>query len=230
MKTRSVMMLLLSLVVLSTATAGENQSLLLQKPDSLEMRIDGISIDQTGFNSYATGETLNWGAGLFVGAKTGTNYTINLELGYMLKTGKHPLSSLSRDYIGKRNSYRLGVSAGLQLFDDEPVYSNDSTFYRSCGYGSFLKFNFGSPVLLNFISFSWHLKGLYTIPGADSDHNITEPRMVYGYGNDIEFWLTENACASVGYTDERDSLFGENEDDPIYPSRIRIVFGFKTFF
>ena len=70
---------------------------------------------------------------------------------------------------------------------------------------------------------------MYAIP-TDNDRNITDEKMVFGYGNDIEFWIWENACVSVGYTDEQDIAFGENKDNPIYPSKIRFVFGFKTFF
>ena len=70
---------------------------------------------------------------------------------------------------------------------------------------------------------------MYTIPSSGNDHNITDERIVLGYGNDIEFWIWENACVSVGYTDEQDTAFG-HKDDPIYPSKIRFVFGMKTFF
>ncbi len=80
------------------------------------------------------------------------------------------------------------------------------------------------------MSFSGHLKAMYTIPGEDKSHNIEDARMVYGFGNDVEFWLTKNSCVTVGYTEESDSVFEENENDRIYPSKIRFVFGFKSHF
>ena len=230
MKTKSTIILLFSIMLLSNLYAQDNYKKLHQKIDSLETRLEKIHNAQVDNNPYTTGDTLSWGTGFFGGAKTGTNYTLNFEIGYMFRLRKKPLASLSGDYIGKRKDYRIGISAGIQYFSDEPVFKNDITFYKSTGYGCFGKINFGSPVLLNFISFSWHLKAMYTIPTTDNDHNITNERMVYGYGNDIEFWIWENACVTLGYTDEQDSFFGKHKDDPIYPSKIRFVFGMKTFF
>jgi hypothetical protein len=230
MKTKSTIIILFCILLLSNLYAQDNYTKLLQKIDSLEIRLEKFCTEQVGNNPYSTGDALNWGTGFFAGAKTGSFYTMNLEIGYMFRLKKSPLAFFSRDYIGKRKDYRFGISAGVQMFENELVFKNAATIYTSSGYGVFGKFNFGSPVLLNFISFSWHLKAMYTVPTTDKSHNITEARMVYGYGNDIEFWLTENACASLGFTDERDSLFGENKNDRIYPSKIRFVLGFKTFF
>ena len=229
MKIKSIKILLLSIILLTNLYAQDNYIKLQQKIVSFETRLEKY-YKQADNNPYATGKALNWGNGVFVGGKTGTNYTINLEIGYMWNISNNEPSSFSRDYIGKRYDYRYGISAGMQMFIDEPVFKNDVTFYKSTGYGPYLKFNFGSPVLLNFISFSGHIKVMYTIPTSDNDHKIRSERIVYGYGNDIEFWLTKNECMTIGYTDESDSVFGENDDDPIYPSKIRFVFGFKTFF
>ena len=237
MKRKSAIIFYLSIILLSNLYAQDNHKKLQQKLDSLETRIGSletkvkkISIEQVTNNLNATDDTLNWGTGFWGGGKSGTNYTFNYELGYMFRISKNPLAFLSGDYLGKRKDYRVGISAGMQWFYNEPVFKNDLIFYKSTGYGVFGKVNFGSPVLLNFLSFSWHLKVMYTIPAKDNDHDITAGRMVFGYGNDLEFWLTENGCVTIGYTDERDSFFGENKDDPIYPSKIRFVFGFKAFF
>lgn len=226
MKSKSIITFLLSILFLSNLYAQDNYTKLLQKIDSLEIRLEKIYEN----HPYATSDTVNWGTGLFGGGKTGTNYSMNLEIGYMFSTNKNPKVSLSGDYIGKRKDYRYGFSTGLQYFSNEPVFKNDVTFYRSTGYGAFGKFNFASPVLLNFISFSCHLKAMYTIPAKNNDHKIRDNRMVYGYGYDIEFWITENECATLGYTDESDSFLGGHKDDPIYPSKIRFVFGIKHFF
>ncbi len=237
MKSKSILFLLFNIILTSNLYAQDNYIKLQKKIVSLETRIDSLEtslekifIEQANNNPYTKSEILNWGTGFFGAGKTGTNYTMNFELGYMFRIKKKPLASMSRYYIGKRKDYRFGISAGMQWFSNETVFKNDITFYRSTGYGAFGKFNFGSPVLLNFISFSGHLKVMYLVPSNDNDHNITDARMAYGYGNDIEFWLTENACVTLGYTDERDSVFGENKENPVYPSKVRFVLGFKTFF
>ena len=226
MKTKSIATLLFSIILLTNVFAQDNYTKLQQKVDSLEIQLKKVCDS----HPYAMGDTLNWANGLFIGGKAGTNYSMNLEVGYMFKTGSNPGMSLGDDYIGKRKDYRWGFSAGMQYFSNEPVFKSDVTFYKSTGYGTYGKFNFGSPVLLNFISFSCHLKAMYTVPTKDNDHKIRDNRMVYGYGYDIDFWVTETECATLGYTDESDSFFGGHEDDPIYPSKIRFVFGLKMFF
>ncbi|MBC8479734.1 MAG: hypothetical protein H8D46_04660 [FCB group bacterium] len=116
------------------------------------------------------------------------------------------------------------------MFENEIVYHDDSTFHKSSGCGAFGKINFGSPILFNLVSFSWHVKAMYIEPESDSTHDITDGRMVFGYGNDIEFWLTKNSCATIGFTDERDTFSDDDLSDSLYPSKVRFVFGFKTYF
>ena len=231
MKTKMrAILVLFGFALMSNLAAQDDYKMLQQKVDSLEAKLEKIYAEQFEINPYASGEALNWGTGFFGSAKAGSHYTMNLELGYMFGISKNPLAFFSRDYIGDRKDYRFGVSTGMQMFVDEPVYKNDVEFYKSTGYAPYLKVNFGSPVLFNFISFSWHLKAMYAIPTDDNDHTITDGRMAFGYGNDIEFWVTENSSVTIGFTDECDTFFGTNEIDPIYPSKIRFVFGFKTFF
>ena len=124
---------------LSNVYAQDNYTKLQQKVDSLEIQLKKVCDS----HPYGMGDTLNWGNGLFVGAKAGTNYSMNLEIGYMFKTGKNPGMSLNDDYIGKRKDYRWGFSVGAQYFSNEPVFKSDVTFYRSTGYGPYAKFNFG---------------------------------------------------------------------------------------
>jgi hypothetical protein len=227
MKTKSTITMLFALFLASGSFAGDNLNKMQQRIDSLEVRLDQISVAYQN-NPYSRGITEDWGAGLFCSSKTGTDYSMNFELGYIFKIGK-PFTSSSREYLGNRTDYRLGFSIGAQMFDDEVIFSDNSTFYKCNGYGGFGKFNFGSPILLNFISFSGHLKAMYTKPESGNERNITNARTVVGYGFDMEYWYKENLCVSLGYTDEGDSYLDDKKDS-IYPSKIRFVFGMKTFF
>ena len=230
MKTRSLVVLVIGILLMVSLTAEENYSQLEEKVDSLETKLEEVYDSQIRNNPYANGETLDWGKGFFGSMKTGTDYTMNLELGYMFKLKKKPLEFLSSRYVDNRQSYRIGFSAGVQWFENEIVHNNKSGFYKSSGCGVYGKLNFGSPILLNFISFSWHLKAMYADPEEDSDHGIKDARMVYGFGNDLEFWLTKNSCVTVGFTDETDNLFCDDDKESIYPHKIRFAFGFKSFF
>lgn len=179
-------------------------------------------------NPYRLRDVVNLGTGAYMNAISGTNYNLGLEIGYMWKTGDAPEMSLSTDYIGKRKDYRYGFALGGQYFKNEYILKNN-LFYNSKGTGIYTKAIFGSPVLLNFVSFGCHLKFMYVIPDGSSGHNIKRNRMVYGYGFDVEFWITEDENVTIGFTDESDAFFTDIKDS-IYPSEIRFVFGFKSFF
>lgn len=233
MKTRITTVLatfVLSQIVVSNVFANDQNLILQQRIDSLETRLDSICLEQNEHIKLETEGSYSMGTGLFTSAKTGTYNYADLELGYMFITGNAPKVSLEEAYIGQRNDYRYGFSAGLQMYSDETVFMNDSTFYNSSGYGAFGKFNFASPVLMNYISFSCHLKTMYLLPSKDNDHNITENRMGWGYGYDVDFWITKRECATIGYSYETDTAFGQHKDDPIYPAKVRFAFGLKKFF
>jgi len=230
MKTKNILTVIISIMMLSNLFAKNNEQVLQQRIDSLEIKLEQIYNHQLKNSPYTYGKAVNWGKGLYLGTMVGTQYSFNLEMGYMWKFSSSPFSGFSRDYIGKEKSYRFGVGLGVQMFDDEPVHKNDAVFYRSSGYGPYMKLMFGSPVLFNFISFSGHIKGMYTIPEEDSKHNISRERWIFGFGNDLEFWLTEDECVTIGYTDEGDTAIWDKKKDTIYPEKIRFVFGFKTHF
>jgi hypothetical protein len=216
-------------ILLSTLSADEGSTQLQERIDVIEAKLEKIEDEQIRNNPFANGETADWGSGCFLSSKTGTTNSWNIELGYMFNVKGNALGLLSKEYISKKNSYRLGFSGGVQWFDKEIIYDDNSSFYSSSGYGFYGKFIAGSPILLNFMSFSGHIKAMHTIPDNNSQ-NIEDSRMVYGFGNDVEFWLTKNSCVTLGYTEESDSVFDENENDRIYPSEIRFVFGFKSHF
>jgi len=230
MKTGRLVVLIIGIMLISTLTADESYAQLQEKIDLLEAKLEKINTEQIDNNPYANGITRNWGAGFLMSSKIGSANSLDLELGYMFKIKGGLFNLLFGDYIGQRNSGRMGISAGVQWFDKEIVYKNNSTFYKSSGYGFFGKFNVESPILLNLISFSGHIKAMYITPEKDADHNIEDSRMVFGFGNDLGFWLSKNSCVTIGYTEEGEWDFDDNKNDRIYPEKIRFVFGVKTYF
>ena len=229
MKPGIILITIFCSILYSNANAEDKYDTLQRKIDSLEARMTNIVNGQVLNDSDHVKKVPEWGTGFFAGAKTGTHYTVNLEAGYFFRKKRNSFAPLSREYIGKRNDYRFGISAGMQLVYKEPVHKGRSTFYTSTCFGPFMKLNFCSPVLLNFISISGHVKAMCAFPAENSRHTITDPRLVLGFGNDIEFWLSENACVTLGYTDECDIDIGGDTDGDLYPSKIRFVFGTKTF-
>ncbi len=179
-------------------------------------------------------ESKRVGTGPFLGLKQGSSHTVNMELGYLFQFQKHQKTGrngkASRAYIGQNNAYRLGFSMGLQGFQDEPVVQADDTVFHSAGYGYYGKLLFSSPVLLNFIAISGHIKVLYLFPAEMHSRDIANARMAFGIGQDVEFWVTDDSCATLGFTDEGDSHALNDRSDAIFPSKVRFTFGFKKFF
>lgn len=170
---------------------------------------------------------LNLGTGLFVNTVSGMTYNFTVELGHLWKTGDKPAIRFPTPFIGNRKDFRYGLSLGAQYYLKELVTKNES-FYEASGYGIFSKLIVGTPVLLNFLSINSYLKFTYAIPLNMKKYEITSARMIYGYGFDIEFWFTEANNVTIGITSESDTFFNQIENS-IYPSRIRFLFGFKTF-
>lgn len=226
MKQLKRIIILLSFGFLSSIYA-QSLSDLQRDLDSLKLKLKEHEL----FNEmHARGRKLDWGSGFFMAGKTGAENSTNIELGYLWKTGSNPSVALSENYIGERSDYRYGFSIGAQYFKNDLVFKKDNEFYKSTAYSAFGKFHFASPVLLNFISFSCHLKAMYVDPTDNNKHKIRTGRMAYGFGYDVDFWLTETECASIGFTSESDTFINEHKDDSIYPSKIRFVFGYKMFF
>ncbi len=109
MKTRNLVVLLIGIMLVSGLVAEENYTQLQERIDLLEAKLETINVEKNN-NPYSSGEAFNWGTGWFGSAKTGTDYSMNFELGYMLKI-KKPFASLTREYVGNRNDYRIGFSA-----------------------------------------------------------------------------------------------------------------------
>ncbi|RMG78115.1 MAG: hypothetical protein D6707_10380, partial [Bacteroidetes bacterium] len=222
-------LLILGLMISSKAFAQERDVLKLQYTiDSLESRMRELETRQSDHFSIMS-KSLEMGKGFFFTGKSGSDYIFTLETGYFWSGNDDDLKE-NEMYLGRRSDFRYGLSAGVQYFQDIPVNKNDHIFYQSTGYGVFGKINLGTPVMMNFVSLSFHLKPMYLIPAKNNDHGITKNRMALGYGYDLEFWLTQNKCATIGFTDETDDLSWDKRDDSIYPSKIRLMFGFKTFF
>lgn len=180
-------------------------------------------------SSLNVSKPLNLGNGFYFANKMGTHYMMNGEVGYLWKTSSEPDLDLGDDYIGNRSDYRYGVSLGFQYFKNEPLRLNNQEF-QSKAYAPYVKFKFGSPVLLNFMSVSSHLKVLYAMPAENSKHGIKDENFAIGFGYDLEFWITENKAITIGYNDESDRMFAKNKKHSFYPEKVRFTFGFKSFF
>lgn len=181
--------------------------------DSLEVKLEKVIMENVDASPFATGETLGWGIGWTTSVSTAAKNQWTMELGYFFGFPGW-LPPWDEAYIDSRRSYRLGVSACLDFFRHEGLLHKDSGEpYYAHGNVIALKLTWGTPVLLNFISGTAFVRGLWILPNYDSaDKGREESIAGAGLGSAIEFWIARNKCLTVGF-----KLEGE-WDDFVYPS------------
>jgi hypothetical protein len=203
--------------------------------DSLEVKLEKVIMDNVDASPFATGETLDWGTGWNTSALTAAENQWTIELGYMFGfRGWTPPWEV--DYIDHRRSYRLGVSAGFEYYRREGLLAKDNgDLYYSQGSVVALKLTWGTPVLLNFISGSAYLRGLWIFPLYDDGDTGREKSLAgVGLGSDLEFWIARDKCLTVGFKLEGDwdSWVDEGKygTDQVLPYRFRPQMGVRVFF
>ncbi|MFC2082108.1 hypothetical protein ACFLQT_00095 [Bacteroidota bacterium] len=197
--------------------------------DSLEARIEQIYIEQVDNNPYATGEILNWGNGTYIAIHLGPYWYSSAEIGYnYIIKGQLPPGS-DEPFLNNTRAFRLGFGLGLFNFD-EPVYDEiDSLTLQTNANGVYAKILIGSPVLLNFMSFTAELKILHISPDVDV-FDTDNSRLGLGIASDIEFWFYENTCITVGFSFEGDwEALTNKSERSILPIKYRTRFGVRIF-
>ena len=218
-----------------SASAESNIEQLKQEVSTLKLKLEKMYIEQVDNNPYATGQTLDWGTGWSFFINLSPAYDITMDMAYMFQFSSWH-APWEPEYIDKRKGYRVGISAGLQSFHHgETLYNDDDEAYRVAGFGLHARLIYGSPVLLNFISTTGYIKPMVIFPQYHSnDSRKEEPLMGIGLGADIEFWIAENKCISLGFKAE--GIFKDMFDDPllkedsVMPFLIKPLAGVKIYF
>ncbi len=215
--------------------AGAECAELRARLDSLEVKIEKIIMENVDANPYATGETLGWGTGWTTSVLTAAANQWTIEVGYMFGfPGWTP--PWEQKYIDSRRAYRLGVSAGFEYFRREGLLHKDNGDpYYAHGQALALKLTWGTPVLLNFISGTAFLRGLWILPDYDAaDKGRDESIGGAGMGSTIEFWIARDKCLTVGFKLEgewEDFIHDHNEvKDEVLPYEFRPEMGVRVFF
>jgi len=219
----------------SAAGTDEERLRLEARIDSLEVKLEKIIMENVDASPFATGETLNWGTGWNASFFTAAENQSAIEVGYTFGfPGWTP--PWDREYIDSRRSYRLGISAGYQYYRREgPLAKDNGDLYYSQGSVLALKLSWGTPVLLNFISASANLRGLWIFPNYDDgDTGRDKSLFGIGLGSDLEFWIARDKCLTLGFKMEGDWDSWTDEDqygtDQVLPYRFRPQMGARVFF
>ena len=207
---------------------------LSQRLDSLEVKLEQVVRENVDNNTFATGETLNWGRGWFFETSVASPNREGYEIGYMygFHTWRPPWEHV---YIGQRPGYRIGLSSGLEVLHDSGVLHRDNgdPYYVS-SLAPFIKVSYGSPVLLNFVSATGFVQPLCLIPDiAQGDSRSDKPRAGLSIGAEMEFWIARDKCFTLGYSldGQLNQYFDRRKwnEDTLLPHEYHTRAGVKVF-
>ncbi len=198
---------------------------LLEKIQSLEVELEKLKIETSDNGLLAKGATLDWGKGVFIGSHIAPSVQ-ELNVGYTFsrkeREGRlsYPLSP-SRDL-----RYSLGVSAKLRVLE--------ASFDEVPGAGSIgFLWKVGSPVMLNFISFSAYLTPniiwTQTEESIKTDSYFTETELGLDMGSDIEFWIRPRTSISVGYLYDPIFVKIKGDGDLYHIGELKMNFGMRFY-
>jgi hypothetical protein len=154
-------------------TLEQRVSRLEKKVDSLQVAFAKNAIKKDEDNPFTSGKFINWGRGITV--QLHVNKSSGLEAGYTFVTKKH---------------IRMGLLCGTE------ITRNDTTVPNAAFYG---KVSMGTPVLLNFLSFTTYFKTLVYPAGANFHANKpVHTRGGGAAGVDIEFWISSHISILAG--------------------------------
>lgn len=154
-------------------TLEQRISRLEKKVDSLQVAFVKNAIKKDEDNPFTSGKLINWGRGVTI--QIHENKSSGLEAGYTFVTKKH---------------LRMGLLCGTE------VTRNDTTIPNAAFYG---KTSLGTPVLLNFLSFTTYFKSLVYPAGGNFHANKPEhTRGGAAAGFDIEFWISSHLSVVAG--------------------------------
>ncbi len=199
--------------------------------DSLETRMEHMNIELAQSNPFATGRTLNWGSGWHFSAQLTTRHNVGVEFAYMHQF-RNWHAPWEPEYIDRTSGYRIGVAFGYSDFMNEAEMVDDNgEEYMSSGLIPYLKFIYGSPVLLNFISTSGYFKAMMVMP-FNSDENIEEEDAQWGlgFGMEVEFWISENKNIFLGFSLEGCAIDFTDDENILLPFEYRPRAGARIFF
>jgi hypothetical protein len=195
---RLIIAILMLLTISNMLIADE----LEERFNTLETEIEKLKIETVDNNPYATGETLNWGKGLFMDFQLSPKRTGSIEIGYnfVLEKWKPPMNG---PYLQDRRGYKIGISLGSQSsFNELTLVEEDKSFLTSSGYAFFGKLSLSSPVLLNFISTNTYIKPMYIIGANTNEGSFANEEFGIGFGGEVEFWISKKQSFYLGFKAE----------------------------
>lgn len=158
---------------MDSLTLEQRVSRLEKKVDSLQVAFAKNIIKKDEDNPFTSGKFVNWGRGITL--EIHVNKSSGLEAGYTFVTKKH---------------LRMGLLCGTE------ITRNDTTVPNTAFYG---KTSLGTPVLLNFLSFTAYFKTLVYPAGGNFHANKPEhTRGGAAAGGDIEFWISSHLSVVAG--------------------------------
>ena len=228
----TIIMIIALIMMLGHAKAEEVSAEELQrKIDKLETELEKLRIEVSESNPLQNGEPRNWGKGWFFQAFSSGDDNTSIDIGYS-KVLDHWKPFWQAEYLEGRTGYRIAVSLGAQFVNDVVIDAKNSDIYESEWVAGNLTTSFGTPVMLNFISFCSDIKLMYIHSLEDDDKNIIKDQMGICFGAQGEIWLSSKSAFVIGYRNESPDIGATTDNDrrDIISDKFYPTFGFKKYF
>lgn len=230
-----VIVMTLSVSMFAEEVKVEGSTIKLEnKIDQLETELEKLRIEISENNPLTTGKPKDWGKGFFfqfLGA--GINDS-SLDFGYsvILKNWKPWFPA---EYLKDKKGYRISYVLGLHTYEDIvfDMDKNKKDYYESDWLSTSFSVKFGTPILMNFISFNSGLTLQYMYSLEEKDKNILQDQIGIGGSSEMEIWVSPKWAFTMGYKTNMPFEIDDTDSDDKHPiSNISFTptFGFKKFF
>ncbi len=230
---KKVAIIVLILVMTSVFVNAEETSTedLEKKIEELETELEKLRIEVSESNPLQSGETRDWAKGwFFQGFTTGEDH-MSADVGYSIVL-ENFVPFWEEEYLEGRSGYRLAFSLGAETANEVVIDADKQDMYTSEWLAANASVHWGTPVMLNFISFNVSTKFMFMFSTEDDDKNIKGNDFGISVGTEGEIWLSSKSAIVVGFRNDTVD-FEDNKKsgrrgiikDNFYPT-----FGFRKFF
>ncbi len=226
-----IMIMILLLAITQICSEEVSTEELSKKIEELETELEKLRIEVSENNPLNNGETRDWAKGwFFQGFTTGEDH-MSADIGYSVVLEKF-VPFWQEEYLEGRSGYRLAFSLGAETANEIYIDADKQDIYKSEWLSGNVSVHWGTPVMLNFISFNVSTKFMFMFSTENDDKNIKGNDFGVSVGTEGEIWLSNKSAIVVGFRndtvdfdDEKKSGRRDIIEDNFYPT-----FGFRKFF
>jgi hypothetical protein len=181
----------------------------------LETKLDKLKIEIQEINPLITDATKNWGKGLYLRSIIDSYSSIvSAEVGYNFILQK--MNTQKVRWINSRGLV-IGFMSNLQKVEE-----GNKSIYVFPFHAIYTKLTLNTPIFINFIGLSLSQKSIYNYSSGN--------KWYFGGGIDINFWIHERTCITLGFLGEPQIFQNDNHYEQPNDILGKNQLGIKWFF